>query len=193
MKLLMQEASSVLKAVEKAWIAAGKPREFTIKIYEESEHNFIGLTTKPAKIGIMFGHEIEQKEPREVKVREKRPVQLEEKVIERKERPEKKAPEKRERETEQRAKRTHTIWTEPMIQFVQTWLQGAMDVLQRDVSFTIEPQNYYLRCVFEKPILETPEQERILFRTFSLLILQALKRELHRPLRGFKIVLLTKT
>ena len=54
MKSIMQEASSVAKAIEQAWIAAGKPQEFTVKVFEEAERNFFGLTTKTAKVAIHF-------------------------------------------------------------------------------------------------------------------------------------------
>ena len=54
MKSLIEEASSISKAIEKGWIRAGKPRNFSIKIYEEAEKNFFGMTTKSAKVAIVF-------------------------------------------------------------------------------------------------------------------------------------------
>ncbi len=54
MKSLIEEASSVSKAVEKAWERAGRPYSFSVKIFELPEKNFIGMTTKYAKIGIFF-------------------------------------------------------------------------------------------------------------------------------------------
>src|SRR5580700_10622371 len=54
MKSKIEEASSVIKAIEKGWIQAGKPQEFTIKVFEEATKNFIGMTVKPAKIAIFF-------------------------------------------------------------------------------------------------------------------------------------------
>lgn len=54
MKSLVEEASTITKAVEKAWIRAGKPAEFTVKVFEEPKHNFFGMTTKSAKIAIFF-------------------------------------------------------------------------------------------------------------------------------------------
>ena len=54
MKSIMEEASSVIKAIEKGWIQAGKPQEFTIKVFEEATKNFIGMTVRPAKIAIFF-------------------------------------------------------------------------------------------------------------------------------------------
>ena len=44
MKSIMEEASSVAKAIEKGWQRAGKPQEFTVKVFEEPQKNFIGLT-----------------------------------------------------------------------------------------------------------------------------------------------------
>ena len=54
MKSIIEEASSIIKAIEKAWNQADNPKEFSIKIFEKEEKNFFGMTTKPAKIGIFF-------------------------------------------------------------------------------------------------------------------------------------------
>lgn len=54
MKSLIEEASTITKAVEKAWVRAGKPVEFTIKVFEEPKYNFLGMTTKSAKVAIFF-------------------------------------------------------------------------------------------------------------------------------------------
>ena len=58
MKSLMQEASSLIKAIEKAWENAGKPKEFSIKVFEEPKKNFIGMTVQSAKVGIFFDEKI---------------------------------------------------------------------------------------------------------------------------------------
>jgi len=54
MKSIMEQASSIMKAIEKAWISADNPTEFSVKIFEKEEKNFFGMTTTPAKIGIFF-------------------------------------------------------------------------------------------------------------------------------------------
>lgn len=54
MKSLIEESSSVSKAIEKAWERAGKPHSFSVKIFELPEKNFIGMTTKYAKVGVFF-------------------------------------------------------------------------------------------------------------------------------------------
>lgn len=50
----MEEGSSIAKAIEQAWLRAGQPEEFTVKVFEEPKKNFFGLTTQPAKIAILF-------------------------------------------------------------------------------------------------------------------------------------------
>lgn len=54
MKSIMEEGSSIMKAIERAWMKAGQPKEFSIKVFEEPQKNFIGLTVRSAKIGIFF-------------------------------------------------------------------------------------------------------------------------------------------
>ncbi len=69
MKSIIEQASSIMKAIEKAWNQAEQPKEFSIKIFEKEERNFFGMTSKPAKIGIFFGdkpitHEKQPQKPR---------------------------------------------------------------------------------------------------------------------------------
>ncbi|MBM3893476.1 hypothetical protein FJ365_03710 [Candidatus Dependentiae bacterium] len=54
MKSMLHEASSVAKAIEKAWAESGKPREFTINVLEPGVKNFFGFSKLPAIISITF-------------------------------------------------------------------------------------------------------------------------------------------
>lgn len=51
---MLHEASSIIKAIEKAWNESGKPSEFTIKILEEGQKGFLGLTKRPSIVSITF-------------------------------------------------------------------------------------------------------------------------------------------
>lgn len=69
MKSIIEQASSIMKAIEKAWDQAENPKEFSIKIFEKEERNFFGMSTKPAKVGIFFTdkpviHEKQPQKPR---------------------------------------------------------------------------------------------------------------------------------
>jgi predicted RNA-binding protein Jag len=65
MKSIIEEASSIVKAIEAAWIRAEKPQEFSVKIFEEPEKNFFGMVTKSAKIALIF-NPVEKRQPKEV-------------------------------------------------------------------------------------------------------------------------------
>lgn len=190
MKSIMQEGSSVVKAVEKAWEAAGKPKEFSVKVFEEAQKNFLGLTTKSAKIAIFFDGKII--EPEKVKA-----------LVRNTETPKKKeAPKRKEKESEQKAsqepkqkkeqvsnQQQGVIWNDQMISFTAKWLEGALAAMgMEDTNFELVTDQYQLKINLDKPLHEDPEKERALFKNFSLFIIQALRHKFHRPLRGFFIV-----
>ncbi|MCF7900240.1 Jag N-terminal domain-containing protein [Candidatus Babeliales bacterium] len=69
MKNLVDEASSIFKAIEKAWTRAGKPRSFSVKVYEEPQSGFLGFNTKPAKVGIFYDEREVQNTPHKQQAR----------------------------------------------------------------------------------------------------------------------------
>ena len=46
MKSLLQEGSSIIRAVEAAWVKAGMPVEFLIKVLKNEEQRFLGIAWK---------------------------------------------------------------------------------------------------------------------------------------------------
>jgi hypothetical protein len=55
MKSIMEEASTIAKAIEIAWNRAGQPQEFSVKVLELPQTSFFGLkTSKSAKIAFFF-------------------------------------------------------------------------------------------------------------------------------------------
>ncbi len=46
MKSLLQEGSSIIRAVEAAWVKAGMPVEFSIKVLKNEEQRFLGIAWK---------------------------------------------------------------------------------------------------------------------------------------------------
>jgi len=74
MKSIIQEESSVERAIKVGWEKAGKPREFSVKIFEEEKKNFIGMTKQPAKIALFFEEKKQpQPQPRKQAYRKRKP------------------------------------------------------------------------------------------------------------------------
>jgi len=62
MKSLVQEASTIAKAIKQAWETAGKPRDFSVKVLEQPVYNFLGFTKRSAKIAFLFEADTVSKE-----------------------------------------------------------------------------------------------------------------------------------
>ncbi len=222
MKSLMQEASSVIKAIEKGWESAGKPKEFSIKIFEEPKKNFIGMTVQSAKIGIFFDEKtpLKKAEKEEFKKREQvtaknissaqikqsheQPLAQEKaRPVQKPTAPAFKEPFKKEKIVETRPVETHSViqepkqhkevWSDDMVHVVDTWLRDMLKQLNRsDVTFSLQPSSYQLNIQFNALINKSPDKDQQLMRSFALILMQTLRHSFKRPLRGFKIMLTTK-
>lgn len=189
MKSIMQEASSVMKAIEKGWEAAGKPKEFSIKVFEEGKKNFIGMSTQSAKVGIFFNETVAFKP-------ERAPYEQKNKMRPQQNQQQRPAPQPQpqrvERPKEQPQKEvrpTTAIWTNEMIEAATNWLRGTLKALdQASLPFNVAADNYQLRFTFSSPLIDHPEKEQQMLRSLSFLLLCSLKRTFKRPLRGYKIV-----
>jgi hypothetical protein len=212
MKSIIEEASSITKAIEKGWHKAGKPTEFSVKIFEEPQRNFIGMTIKSAKIGIFFNDNPQPKQPTPQKNKPQqpqRPAHKEKPVQARREvapQNTQKAPahhkEKFTRQPENQdaaishasaaALASQPVWTETMIEDIQIWLREALAYISvRPLNFTVEAQHFYLKINFSEPIFEDKNREKQLFSSLSVLLLQLLKNKNRRPLKGYKIILVS--
>ena len=187
MKSIVEEGSSIVKAIEKAWTRADKPAEFSVRIYELPQKNIFGFTSKSAKIGIFFedGKQlVEKKSSKGVRTPKPRP------------KPNKPAstPEKPKKQPAPRAKKpaSEDPWNKDMVTFANDWLAGFFSHINKsDVRFDLEPQRYHLRISFKKPVFGQDDQNRILFRSIAHLLLQSARNNFNRPLKGFKVVLTT--
>jgi len=197
MKSIMEEASSIAKAVEKGWERAGKPKEFTVRIFEEAQKNFIGMTTKPAKVGILFQEPVapQYRTKDTQRLVEKRKAEKTAKAKERFERQERQVKERKKpvQPEEQPKVVKKDRWTEEMQQKASVWLEGFLKSAQLpSVSFAMEAKNYILSVQFQKPLLSDNAREHQIYKNCSYLLLQALKYHFKRGLKGYKVVISSK-
>lgn len=215
MKSIMQEASSIAKAIEQGWIKAGNPTDFSVKILEEPKKNFFGLTVHPAKIALYFDEKPSQRRQHEFD-RVERPVRRQQRAPEREVREsrdqqrESREPRETREPREHQAPAPHTKapgerpqeksptgqyqfepqWTEDMMNYSRQWLEYVLKSIHASqITFTIEPNNLYLRITLSNQVTESPEKEKRMLASFSLLLLETLKRHFKVGLRRHKIVL----
>lgn len=207
MKSIMQEASSIAKAIELGWIKAGQPNEFSVKILEEPERGMFGITTKRnAKIAFFFKETALKKATRSTSRKPRRSESTQEKRAERPapraqqqehvRKPTRKettptptaptAPQPQEKPQRERA----ALWTDEMLDASKKWVATSLKALNRhDVSFDTSVNRYFMKVTFNKPVLENSDQQRKLFSGFSFLLLQALRNQTKKPLSKHKIIL----
>ncbi len=217
MKSLMEEASTVAKALEKAWARAGNPREFTVKVLDKPEKNFFGFTTKSAKVAILFEEEVasrgqhtssryqdrsqSQQRPQQktIPVQQKRFEHAPERTQERARRNLQEqqtqatlqTTQAKTQQATQTPKKVHEpVWTPERVAFVRQWIGDMQKAMNRaDISCDISTDRNAIRILFQKPLLEDIEQEKQLFRSWAYLIMQTLRHTYKQQFRHIKIIL----
>jgi len=199
MKSLIEEASSISKAIEKGWLRAGKPRNFSIKIYEESEKNFFGMTTKSAKIAIVFD-ERTVTVPAEKTAAAQPQVKQEQKRQQSQTQHQQRQPrapmQSKERAPQQEAQRPKadqsriSEFSDEMKESITAWLGDTLRLMNMpSTSFTLNTTDQFVRITFNGRLIEDSDQEKLLFRSLSYLMIASLRNNFKKSLRGLKLVL----
>lgn len=214
MKSLLQEASSIMKAIEKAWQGAGKPEEFTIKIFEKEKRNFLGFVKKQAIVSILYepermgvssqakkGPQASQRPPvssykergrpstgggRRETSSEGRFEPVQDTGFDGKQH----AGVKSAREvTHAQVSGQMLVWESPLIMDMSRWLKDLVDILGMQVPFKVDSMGGLLKIQFEKPLVAEIDYERMLFASFSHLLMQVLKRKNKNKFRGLRLAI----
>jgi len=181
MKSLLLEASTVEKAVSKAWHEAGKPKEFTIKVHDEGERNFLGFSRRDAALSILFIPQRSERDRRQSRDRgqrssanRSRSSQGSQQKKQRKEAPATQA------------------WSQEYEQFVVGNLREIVRLMGILVPFDIDKQEKVLTLTFHRDLMDDPEEQRMLFASLSYLSIQFLKRQFRNRFVGYRIVVASK-
>jgi hypothetical protein len=206
MKSVIQEASSITKAIEKAWEIAGKPKNFSIKIFEEPRRNFFGMVIQSAKVGIFFQQESPiapvphestkrrhtPRSPQPPHTRQHGSDQQRPVHPQHTERPQRtqRSPHVHPQEVSKPAAHELVQWSTDLADAAHTWLIGALNQLGKqnpEVKATTEGSLLTLSIV--GAITHDSEKERAVLRSFATLLMQSLRHKLGKPLRGLKLSL----
>lgn len=184
MKSIVEEASSIVKAIEKAWIRVGKPATFQVKILEKPKRNFLGWLIQSAKIGLFFapeGEEVEKPISYYKPRRERRfPINGERNKVRREDA----------QESIKRERKLRVPWTQEITYAAKEWVGKALATVGLShIPFSIETRGYYLHILFAKPVIEDWSKEQQFFKCFAYLIMQALRTKFKRGFAGYKVVL----
>lgn len=204
MKSIIEEASSISKAIEKGWVRAGKPKNFSIKVYEEPEKNFFGLTTKSAKVAIIFDEKTVVTAPEKTaqpanqghqKADHKRTQQSKQQSA-KAPNPEHKPKDNRRQQSPKNApeKNIESVQVSDEIkQAVTSWLDSALPVMNiHNAVFRLESTDDMIQVTFDTPLIPDSHEERALLKSLSYLALATLRNKFKKGLRGLKLVFTRK-
>ncbi|MFC1842418.1 Jag N-terminal domain-containing protein [Candidatus Dependentiae bacterium] len=205
MKSIIFEATSVAKAIEQSWIKTGKPQNFSVKVLEQEEKNFLGMTKKPAKIAFFF----EEKIDRKVKFETRRPIKRAPSQVKK----EKRAPlssrstttigrstsrqigkqDKQEKKVVKPIRQGERVrkspWTDPMVTASKKWVSDMLTKMDLShIKFSVNSNSNNIKFHFEKPLMENKNREKELFRNFASLLMQTLRYKFKKQFRNLKAV-----
>lgn len=199
MKSLLQEATSIQKAVEKAWVEAGKPAQFTINILEKGEKNILGMTKLPAVVSISFELEapkrsFERNKPRKPEIQRQRQQrsrehQPQEPRQSHQPTPKNQPPKPKNIQQEQKQDLPKPSWNKNLIQEISDGIKEILSKISLNASFDIKANNKALTVKFQGKVLEKADDERALFASLSYLLLQFLKKKHKRKFAGFRLII----
>ncbi|MCK4650811.1 hypothetical protein KAT08_01425 [Candidatus Babeliales bacterium] len=176
MKSILQEGSSVLKAVKKVWEDSGRPQEFTIRVHDFGKKSFFGIIIKPAIVSISYDIKKRTEGPKEkvISTRQQKIIKKEGRIVK-----------KRDVYIPKRV----SGWNKEMIDCSIGWLSQIIRILGVKVNFNYKVDNRILNIYISKKFLSESEDEKMFFISLSYLLMQFLKRKFKRRFINYYLII----
>ncbi len=214
MKSMVHEASSVAKAIQKAWEAAGMPKEFTIKVLQLEERGILWFSKEPAVVSICY-HEPRQhgtserrddkrqwrsSNPNNHGTRRDKPSFNNEDRNQAPKRyqrpPSKKTTERpveaeptRQTQTQENPIDEVTKWTDPYKNDIIAWAEEiGTSIVGGQIGVTTSGDGATLRIMFGRSLVQDNQQQSIACQSLQTLLLQFLKKKHKKRFRGLHLI-----
>lgn len=206
MKSLIEESSSIAKAIEKAWERANKPTTFSIKIFELPEKNFIGMIKKYAKIALFFDeikeikdihhsnniYDDSKKSTKPHQVKKNQSSSHKKQVLG-------STTEQTKQSNFQHSENHQSVfdgkdvlptWTTPMKDHLRAWLKGILQLIGfANVEFSFTEEQNVLKVNFDTPLIGNELKESILYKNISYLGMVSLRTHFKNEMKHLKVFL----
>lgn len=219
MKSIIEEASSISKAIDQAWQRAGKPQEFTVKVFEEPQRSIFGLTIRSAKIALFFNERViagqNLNEPKKSRpeqlarplIHEKRPTERRDGFHENAPKPAPQPQQTREpilhkrpvdshelkdveAQQKQQNRKRRSTWSDELIDSAKSWMNNCFSIMGlSNVSYETSVIGNNLNIQFTTKLLANEQSERLLFSSFAHLIMLGLGQSYKKRFPNLKIIL----
>jgi predicted RNA-binding protein Jag len=196
MKSLLQDASSVQKAIIRAWLKAEKPRDFSIKILEIKQESFLWLFKKSNVIvSINYKEKSFNNFNNKYKYMKKKEPEKKHQSFHKKEEPlVRKNIELRPLPAQQNTNtdKEDSIWEATHIQYVEKKLKEIIQAMNITTIITSKYNKKTLNIYFSQNIAETTTNEKRLHISLSYILTQSLKKFFKKKFIGFQLIISSK-
>ena len=193
MKSILQEASSIAEAIDKAWSTAGKPAEFTVKVLCEGEKNFLGFSKHPAIVSLVYQPNKQTISHARTTQRRPHPEQRPRRTVQKtRDAGYGKNYEQKPEQKKQEPPKPREYWNTQLIENITGWLKEMMVIMNNPTDCTHSIDNKRLTIVLTQSPLDGAADETLLLSSMSKLLLQALQRQHKRKLNGYSLMITTK-
>ena len=203
---MLHEASSVIKAIEKAWHDSGKPVEFTIVILEQGEKNFLGLTKRPAIVSMTYDPRKQTHKNKDFQIKEQRSSFEPKRTIlghkqaktsslgqQEKQLQPQQTPSTMFKKSEFNTQQESLEWKKEWVDDTLLWFNDLLKAMNLTTPLlTTKVNKKVLAIVLDKNLIDASEQERMFFISLSYLIMQFLKKKYKKKFKGFHLLIHTK-
>ncbi len=189
MKSILQQDSSVLKAIEKAWNSCGCPAEFSICILSTEEKNFFGIVKKPAVISFSF---LPEKRTKKILSDQKKGFDYKGKKIDlsnAKNIKTKKESYIKDRDKKELDPSFHVFWKKEYVDFVEESLKDIFRIIGFDSDFSFTVDNKMLNLFIDKKVLGDFEDEKMFFISMSNLLIQFLRKKFKKKFSSHYLIM----
>jgi predicted RNA-binding protein Jag len=213
MKSILQDASTVKKAINRGWEEAGQPAEFTIKVLDFGEKNFIGFVRRPAIVSITYRlKRLKGSQERMVRRRGEKSVGTGKGVIGstkdsygKQSRMENSVGVKKtvgnclsrrvlplgkvaQADNGQKQNLDSNEWRAEYVDFVLTRLKELSTVAGFSESFESKVDKQILTVIFDKNVPVSAEEEKLFYASLSYLLMQFLKKKHRKKFQGLQLI-----
>ncbi|MBD3273555.1 hypothetical protein GF385_04375 [Candidatus Dependentiae bacterium] len=177
MKSLLQEESSVAKAIDKAWDISGKPYEFTVKVLSNEVRNFLGILKSPAVISFSYNPKFRTDKEKVDEIRKVKKDNI------------KKHQRSKKNEYSKKDRVDHEMWKKELVNDIKNWTKDILKIMGFKVDFTIDTENKMLNIHLNRRILRDNEDEKMFFISLSNVLMQFLKRKYKKKFSNYYLII----
>lgn len=183
MKSILQEESSVIKAVEQAWDISGKPYEFSVKVLSNEVRNFLGMLKSPAIISFTYNSKfitdrVKEKETLKKDVKKFQPTFNKKDDFYR-----------RNKKDFILFKKDQEVWKKEFVRDIKYWTEDILRIMGFKFGFNIVVENKMLNIYLDKRALKDSEDEKMFFISLSSILMQFLKRKYKKKFSNHYLII----